>query len=224
MQLYSLKMPKFWFLLLFICDVSLSWAQRKYIDPHSMQSNAKSKLPEYQKSNSDSNLDAKYIPVVPEINESEIYLKRIVRLILHNAYFEEETLTGDVSGHLHIKLSAKDRATLMNFSSNDKHQQGIYGEVNEIFEEALKKPTTDRYKEIILSLEDELYYLIFNPTSGALVGMCVALYITYQLLRAEFTLKAIVKYFLVMGYIADFIITYLKTMQVLLTILSHSYK
>ncbi|RZC34313.1 hypothetical protein BDFB_001648 [Asbolus verrucosus] len=175
-----------------------------------MDSNAKDKIKGFfQKVPDSSSPDCAHV-----INcDSDLYLRRMVRLILNNAYLDKKDLVGYFTGHLNIKLSAKEYEFLVHFSQSDESKEEAFKEVNSIFEVAFQKTSFDQYKEMILTFEEELYFLIFNPTTGGLVSACLVLYITYKLLRARFTWKSILKYLIFINYVADFIITYLHIIQ-----------
>jgi hypothetical protein len=115
---------------------------------------------------------------------------------------------------LHIKLTPNEHQFLLNFSRSVESEDQIFNDISSILENALQKTPLDKYQEAILSAQENLYLIIFNPTSGALVSACLALYITYKLLKANFTWMLIIKYFLFLMYIADFVITYLHLIQV----------
>ncbi|XP_068897317.1 uncharacterized protein [Tenebrio molitor] len=195
------------FLIVLSC---LCITEGDWVDPHSMDSNSKTNLPQhdqnYLKENPNKGISVKKCT-------SDIHLRRVVRLILNNAYLDFEDIVGYHQGYLHIKLTPNEHQFLLNFSRSVESEDQIFNDISSILENALQKTPLDKYQEAILSAQENLYLIIFNPTSGALVSACLALYITYKLLKANFTWMLIIKYFLFLMYIADFVITYLHLIQ-----------
>ncbi|XP_044272105.1 uncharacterized protein LOC123016007 isoform X2 [Tribolium madens] len=189
--------------------VYLSITKAEWVDPHSMDTKSKHKIPTRSES-LDLETRKRYNSGKTHC-EADLHLKRIVRLILSNAYLDD--LVGYHEGYLNIKLTTHELQFLMNFSQSSDIGDNTISEISSIFENALQKTTYDRYEGIVLSTQEKLYYLIFNPTSGALGATCIFLFIIYKLLRAQFTWKSIVKYFVFLMYIMDFTVTYLSILH-----------
>lgn len=195
-------------LLIFL--LHLSMINSEWIDPHSMDTNSRSKLSRRPQTSANLEMPKNYN--FKNHCNSDIHLKRIVRLILSNAYLDD--LMGYHEGHLNIKLTATEFQFLANFSQSTDLEEHTISEISSIFENALQKTSYDRYEEIVLTFQEKLYNLIFNATSGALAAACLFLSITYKLLKAQFTWKSIVKYFLFLMYVMDFTVTYLGILHV----------
>ncbi|XP_064211242.1 uncharacterized protein LOC103314256 isoform X2 [Tribolium castaneum] len=194
-------------ILVFI--VYLSMTNAEWVDPHSMDTNAKHKVP-VRSPSLDLDSRKRYSSGSTQC-DSDIHLKRIVRLILTNAYLDDSM--GYHEGHVNIKLTSSELQFLLNFSQSSDTKGDTISEISSIFENALQKTSQDRYEAVVLSVQERLYYLVFNPTSGALAAACLVLFIMYKLLRAQFTWWSIVKYFFLLMYIMDFTITYLSILH-----------
>ncbi|XP_063932153.1 uncharacterized protein LOC135144081 isoform X2 [Zophobas morio] len=192
--------------LIFILLLQLTRTQ--WIDPHSMDTNHKNRLPNHSQKTSD---EPMHNPTAVKECVSDVHLKRLVRIILNSAYLDNDI--GYHEGYINIKLTTVEHQFLVNFSQSTKTEDNIFSEVSSIFENALHKPAAERYQELILSMQERIYEILFNPTSTALIGSFLALYLTYKLLKAQFTWKSIVKYFLFLAYIVDCFVTYLAIVR-----------
>lgn len=197
--------------LLFVLALIPCCLAKKWVDPHDMDGmhQAAPKVLQQQEA-------VQYVTTsVKAVNFNwEQYMKRLVRLILTNAYLDKED-PSYYKGHLNMHLSPKQFDFLMSFSQNPNSLKlEDLLEASSIFETAFSKTSFDKYQEFILSVQERLYYMCFNSTTASFVGAVLVLFITYKLLKAQFNWRDIFLYFIVLGYVIDFAITYLLILKV----------
>ncbi|KAJ8937003.1 hypothetical protein NQ314_012085 [Rhamnusium bicolor] len=199
------------FILLFtIFSQVLSVEQ--WLDPHDMNTNSKKNLKKPDSENLDIHMK-EHGKINVEENNSLIYLKRFVNLLINSANLDKSDPKA-YNGKLHFILDNESFKFLRDFSNSEHVNLDQLRKLDTILSHIFyTKNYLDDISEVFLSSQEKVFQFLFSKNSLPLLGLCMLLYVTYNLFRSNFSTWYVLRYFIVVVIFIDFIQRYQQLYQ-----------
>ncbi|KAJ8975860.1 hypothetical protein NQ317_015898 [Molorchus minor] len=195
--------------VLFLLWIIVSEISTQWIDPHDMNSVPHSNLNQFSNVGEEREVIYGDIPIdrgTIEENNSLVYLKRFVSLFLNSANINKNDPMSH--GKLHFRLDKKSYQFLNEFSSSDHINVEDLRKLDTILSDIFHRDFSDDISDIVISTQEKVFTLLFSKNSLPLVGLCVFVYIAYNLFRSNFSLWYVLRYFLVLILLLDYVQRY----------------
>lgn len=200
-------------LLPFLLSVFSEGIAQQWIDPHDMNTNAKQYL---KKSSSSGDLAYKKEACNVHIEESNylIYLKRVINLILNSADINESDSL-EHHGHIRFAISQEDLIFLKSFSTMQNVNIEDLRKMDTILSNSLERSYLDIISNMFSSTQEQVQQLISNQNCLPLLALSVCFpYIAYNLYKTNFSIWYVLRYFMSMVVMIDFVQRYQQLSQV----------
>lgn len=146
-----------------------------------------------------------------EHDKNDIYLKRIVRLIISSAYPDRQN-DFLLKGIYYFRKDSAEYEFLLNFMNSKKIDSNDLRQLEGILQTTFSKSYAENILNIIANTDN--FINIFNSNAIILLAACMALLIFIYLLRSNFGFWYIFNYFLFIIWIIDYAIRYQQLLEV----------
>lgn len=197
------------FVVLFIQQCSVL-TRANWIDPHTMNVEAQYSIP------------TSNIVNISQQNEREDTLnvllshyKRILKLLLNTLDINESLQI--YNGHADITLTNDDYVIIKHFVQGTEaiKDTAILRRLDQILSNSLVKPLDNQFTNVLSQWNDYIYIAFYNRSSAVMIVCLFLFFISYKLLKANLTLWYVMKYLIFIGWIMDFVFTWINLLQVI---------
>ncbi|XP_018563668.1 uncharacterized protein LOC108905330 [Anoplophora glabripennis] len=199
-------------LIVFLLCILSQVLSRQWVDPHDMNTNAKKYL---KRSSSTGGLTNRRedCNVNIEENNSLIYLKRVINLLLNSANIKKGDSL-EYRGHIHFSINHDDLNFLKRFTTVQDEKIEDLRKLDGILSKSLERSYLDIISSTFSSAEEQIYQLISSPNCLPLLALSFCFpYIAYNLFKSNFSVWLAFRYFVLMVVMIDFVQRYQQLSQ-----------
>lgn len=197
-----------------------SSAREQWIDPHDMavkrgydiapESNTRINFEETQENtNIEENCSCLHC-----VGTLHVYYKRTLSLLLNALQMDQHK--GDrYKGVININIPAEDYIFFNNFIQNPIEDVAQLKRINAILENAFSKTVFQKTSDNLTAWFQWFHFTFYNHTTGiTILGLIVA-WISWRLLKANWTTWRVVKTLVLFAWVVDFAFTWIHLIQVI---------
>lgn len=145
-------------------------------------------------------------------NLAGVYYKRILNMILNDVNYNkvEDLYTGKIS----VTLSTDDYKLLQKQIESGISTEGQYKDIDNVLTNSCQKSIVEDMTNLALSWQESLYITVTSPSFYIILACIFVLFMGVKLYRAKFSSASVIKVLFLIGFIIDFLFTWMKLYQV----------